>query len=175
MIRDHPLIKPQKIMKLSHQLLGLALVAGGLTLSFHPAQAQNAVDQIEVARGVLKADRQATVAQTLQLTEAESTAFWPLYHQYRAEMDKAGDDLVKLVKEYAAAYPNVPEARAKTLLEDLGDLEKKHAATRAAWLKKIGKFLPASKTLRFAQIESRLDLVLRLELAANIPLVETTK
>jgi hypothetical protein len=162
-------------MKITRQLLGLALVSGGLALSGHRALAQNAVDRIEVARGVLKADRQATVAQTLQLTESESTAFWPLYHQYRAEMDQVGDGLLKLVKDYAAAYPNVPEAKAKTWLKDLGDLEKKYAATRAAWLKKIGKVLPASKTLRFAQIEARLDLALRLELAVGIPLVETPK
>jgi len=162
-------------MNLSRQLLCLTLVAGGLTLPVHPARAQSAVDQIEVARGVLKADRQALVAQNLQLSETESPAFWPLYHQYRAEMDKAGDDLLKLVQEYARVYPAVPEAQAKKMLKDLRDLEQKYTATRASYLKKVGKVLPATKTLRFAQIESRLDLALRLELAAHIPLVETTK
>jgi hypothetical protein len=175
MIRDHPLINPQKIMKLSRQLLCLTLVAGGLTLSFQPAPAQNTVDQIEVARGALQADRQSLVAQNMQLSETESPAFWPLYHQYRAEMDKAGDDLLKLVEDYARVYPAVSEPQAKKMLKDLRDLEQKHAATRATWLKKIGQVLPATKTLRFAQLESRLDLALRLELAARIPLVETPK
>lgn len=158
-------------MKSSGRILTTLLASAALALPLQSARAENTQDKIEVARSVLKADRQAIIAQTLQLTEAESTAFWPLYHQYRAELDKTGDDLLKLIKEYASVYPNVPEDKAKSLLKGLGDLEKKHAAMRASWLKKIGKILPAGKTLRFAQIESRLDLALRLEMAANIPLV----
>jgi hypothetical protein len=115
------------------------------------------------------------VAQNLQLTEAESRAFWPLYHQYRAAMDKVGDALLKLVLEQPQPSANVPEARAKKLLKELGALEKKHAATRADYLRRIAKVLPASKALRFAQLESRMDLALRLQLAAGIPLVEPPK
>ena len=107
----------------------------------------------------------------MQLSDTESKAFWPLYNEYRAEMDKVGDGLVSLVKEYARSYPEVPEASAKQLLKDLMGLEKKQMATRESYLKKFGKVLPASENLRFAQVESRLDLALRLELAAEIPLV----
>jgi Spy/CpxP family protein refolding chaperone len=162
-------------MKSPGKTLTTILAATALALPFQLARAENTQDQIEVARSVLKADRQAVVAENLQLTEAESTAFWPLYHQYRAEMDKIGNDLLKLVKEYAASHPNVPEDKAKKLLKNLGDLEKKQVTTRAAWLKKMSKVLPATKALRFAQIESRLDLAVRLQVAASIPLVETPK
>jgi hypothetical protein len=91
--------------------------------------------------------------------------------QYRAEMDKIGDGLVKVVHDYAMLYPDVPDDRAKKLLKELSRLEKEHAATRSAHLKKVGKVLPASKTLRFAQVESRLDLAVRLDLAATVPIV----
>jgi hypothetical protein len=37
-----------------------------------------------------------------------------------------------------------------------------------SYLKKFGKVLPAAKALRFAQIETRLDLLVHLNLAANI-------
>jgi hypothetical protein len=153
----------------------LILTAGLVGVPFPPAIGQTAQDEMEVVHSVIKADRHAVVADTLQLTEAESQAFWPLYHRYRVEMDKAGDGLMKLVLEYAKYYPAVPEDRARKMLKELGDLEKKHAATRASYLKKIGKVLPATKTLRFAQVESRLDLAVRLGLAANIPLVPATK
>ena len=63
----------------------------------------------------------------MQLTESESTGFWPLYRQYRAEQEKVGDGLVKLVLEYADLYPNVPEDRARLLLKDYTALEKKLA------------------------------------------------
>ena len=51
--------------------------------------AQTVEDEIQVARSALKADRKATVASAVQLTEAEAKAFWPLYDEYRAEMDKS--------------------------------------------------------------------------------------
>jgi hypothetical protein len=38
-------------------------------------------------------------------------------------------------------------------------------------LKKFTKVLPKSKALRFSQLENRLDLAMRLQLASVIPLV----
>ncbi|MFN0066403.1 MAG: hypothetical protein ACKVYV_02095, partial [Limisphaerales bacterium] len=121
--------------------------------------------------GAIRADRQAIVTEAMQFTPTEAEAFWPVYHRYRAEMDAVGDGLKHLVLEYAGLYPDVPDDRAKLMLKEMAALEKKHAATRAEYLKKFARILPAAKTLRFAQVENRLDLALRLELAASIPLV----
>ncbi len=158
-------------MKKSLNVLLSVLLLALLTLACWPANAQTDEDALAVVRSVIQADRQAVVANTMQLSETESPAFWPLYRQYRAEMDKVADGLVKLMQEYAAAYPDVPDDRAKKILQQMNDLQKKHVATRATYLKKFGKVLPPSKNLRFAQVENRLDLVLQLKLASIIPLV----
>jgi Cu/Ag efflux protein CusF len=86
-------------------------------------------------------------------------------------MDKIGGNLLKVVQEYATVYPDVADDRAQRLLSTLMDLEKERSATRASFLKKSEKILPASKTLRLAQVESRLDLALQLTLASRVPLV----
>lgn len=156
---------------LPQHLLGLALAAAPLFLSAPRVPAQNVTDEIEVIRGVLKTDRKVVVAETMQLSETESAAFWPLYREYRTDMDRIGDGLVKLILEYADAYPAVPEERAAALLKNYQALEKNWLNTRARHLKRIGKVLPASKVLRFAQVENRLDLALRLQLAGALPLV----
>jgi hypothetical protein len=158
-------------MKLTPTLPLILLTSSLLAVPWSFAAAQTNQDPIAVARSVLKADRQAAVKDILQLTETESQKFWPLYQQYRAEMDKVGDGLVKLVKEYAGYYPDVPNEQAAKMLKELCSLEKKQVAIRASYLKKSGKILPAAKNLRFAQVENRLDLALRLQLAAEIPLV----
>jgi hypothetical protein len=159
------------IMKMSI-CLALVVVATATTiLPCGQAATPTEQDEIAVARNAIKADRKATVTEVLQLTPTEGTQFWPLYQQYRTEMDQVADGLVKLVKEYAGYYPNVPEDRARQMLKDFTDLEKKQVALRASFLKKFGKVIPADKTLRFAQVENRLDLAVRLELAASIPLV----
>jgi len=147
------------------------LTCGMLAASLFRVSAQTDQDLIEVARGVIKADRQTIVASTMKLTEAESKAFWPLYHEYRFEMDKVSDKLMKLVLAYAKDYPDVPEDRAKQWLKDYMDLQQEQVNKRTAYLKKFSKVLPADKTLRFAQVETRLDLLAHLQLAANVPLV----
>jgi hypothetical protein len=149
----------------------LAVAASLLALPAQQATAQTATDDIEVLRSVLKTDRKVVIAEGMQFTEAEGNAFWPLYRDYRAGMDKLGDGIVKLVREYAAAYPNVPEDRAATLLKDYQALEKDLVNERAKHLKKFAKVLPKSKVLRFAQLENRLDLALRLQMASAVPLV----
>ena len=142
-----------------------------LMISASAGVAQNVTDAIEIVRATYKADRQAFLAETLQLTESESAAFWPLYRSYRADMDKLGDGLVKLVLEYADVYPDVPEKRAQAMLKEYSALEQKLASQRAWYLKRAAKVLPAAKALRWAQLENRMDLVLRLQLAGKVPLV----
>lgn len=159
------------IMKQLRKLSLILLIGAVLIAPRHLAIAQSDAELIEVARGAVAADREATVTAAMQFTGAEAKAFWPLYKQYRAEMNVVGDGIKKLVLEYGKLYPDIPDDRARAMLKELADLEKKQVATRARNLNKIGKVLPSAKTLRFAQVESRLDLVVRLELAASIPLV----
>jgi hypothetical protein len=148
----------------------LVLLAATILWPARLAEAQDVNDAIGAVRTTYAVDRQVFLAEHLQLTGSESAAFWPLYRQYRAKQEQVGDGLVKLVLEYGDAYPNVPEDRARQLLKDYAALETKLANTRAEYLKKFEKILPAAKTLRFAQLENRLDLALRLQLASAIPL-----
>jgi hypothetical protein len=151
--------------------VSIILLTAGMALGTWTGHAQAPEEQIQVARGALKADRKATVAEAMQFTGDEGKAFWPLYEQYRADMDQRGDELLKLVKEYAQLYPNVPDDRAKVILKELGSLELKRVETRNWYIKKMEKVLSPAKTLRFAQVDTRLDLAVRLLVAANIPLV----
>jgi len=134
------------------------------------AHAQSDQDLIEVARSVVSADRKAIVVTELELTDDEASAFWPLYREYRSAIDKINDELMDLVLQYAKLYPNVPEKEAKQMLKTYTSLQQRHVEQRTAYLKRFGSILPPGKALRFAQVETRLDLVVQLNLAARIPL-----
>ena len=169
------LLKPIMKMKAKsmRRLLVAVLVCGMMAASIGQAIAQTDQDLIEVARSVVKANREAVVISTMQLTEAEGKNFWPLYHEYRFEMDKTSDKLVNLVLAYAKDYPDVPEDRAKQWLKEYLELQQEQVDMRTAYLKKFSKVLSAAKALRFAQVETRLDLMAHLQLAAQVPLVPT--
>ena len=74
----------------------LALLAA-LAISSNAGAVENPADVIDSARVTYRADREAYLAENLQLTASENAAFWPLYRAYRADVDKLGDGLVKLV------------------------------------------------------------------------------
>jgi hypothetical protein len=161
-------------MKVTHRIL-IALCTGTVIYACQPAMAVSSQDEIEVLRSVLQVDRQIVVAENLDLTEAEAKAFWPVYHHYRVAVKEAGDSLVQLIQDYANLYPDVPEDRAEAMLKTLLELEQRKATIRTIYMGKVSQVIPASKALRFAQVEARLDLVINLELASMIPLVPTSQ
>ena len=57
-------------------------------------QAQTVMDGIEVLRATIKADRKVVIAENLQLTDAEGKAFWPMYRDYRHDVERANDGQV---------------------------------------------------------------------------------
>ncbi len=145
--------------------LGLTLTTGDILLGQTPR------DAVEVLRSDLKADRKAFIAENLALTPEESEKFWPIYRDYRTEVDRIADGIVKLVLEYADLYPNLPEEKASELLKSYTTAETKLVAVRTKYLKKLKAALPAAKVFRFAQLDNRLDLGVRVGLAAAIPVL----
>lgn len=144
----------------------------------HPAVAQvnpafaDVSDEIEMVRSLVRMERKAAVEQAMQLTPAESQAFWTVYNEYEAERTRVNNRAVKVVTDYAAAYPEVGDARAQTLLaesfaadSDLLNLKKKYA-------KRFAKVLPPARVARFFQIERKLDAVQNLSVAEQIPLID---
>lgn len=152
------------------------IVAGFLSTTTLCAMAAFAADTaprdvIEVLRADLKANRKAIVAEQMQLTEKESEAFWPIYRDYRAEVEKASDRIAELILEYADLYPNVPEKKASEMLKQYAKTEAELLSVKRKYFKKLEKVLPPSKVFRFAQVDNRYDLATRVGIASSIPLM----
>ena len=155
------------IMKNWVGLLGLAIALSAIG----SASAQNVRNGIEAMRADLKADRKVVLAEEMNFTPKESEAFWPIYRDYRVEVEKVGDQVVKLVLEYADLYPDVPEERARGMLSQYAKTESNLVAVKRKYYKKMGKVLPATKVFRFAQLDNRFDLGTRVALAGSIPVL----
>lgn len=137
--------------------------------------AQTTADEIAFTRAQIQADRQAIVAATLDLPEEKGEAFWPMYREYRAEIDVQGDRLWKLLSDFADKYESLSDADAKAMLDEWISIEKKHADIRGRWAGKLSKKIGAPSTARFFQIENKLDSIVRLELAVDVPLARPAK
>ena len=146
----------------------LILITG--LLAALPALAQDERDVIEVIRTQIQADRQALVAQNMQLNPTESEEFWPLYREFQLERAEISDRRVNLIMEFRDNYSNLDDERAEELLKEGIKIQNDKVKLWKKYRRKIDRILPASKTLRFFQIESKLDTIIDFDLARSIPL-----
>ena len=162
-----------------NRLLLVAASVVVLTLSVAGVIDAQTVDQwtvIQQLQADLKADRQAVVAQNLPLTEAEAKAFWPVYKEYRTEVERLGDRLVKVIAAYAANYPGqMNDERATAFFNEYLAIERDRAEVRDKYVPRVRKVLPGMKAARFFQIENKLDALINLGIAQEIPLVPLKK
>ncbi len=153
------------------KVLNACLAVGLALAAFSSAQAQVQSD-IATERSQLQSDRQAIVAANLPLTEEQAAAFWPMYRDYRGEMQKLGDRVVSLVLDYAKNSEALTDDQATAMLDDLLALQKDALKIKTDWVEKFRKILPSKAVTRFYQIENKLDTVLLFEAADQVPLVE---
>ncbi len=146
------------------------LLVGASLLFQELLAAETPAGPLEVLRQSIAADRTDIIARGMQLTDKEAAEFWPIYLEYRAASEKLGDQVIKLVLEYKDLYPNLPQDKALRLLKEYAELELAQAELKKKFIDKYKKVLPASKVLRYFQLENRLDLAVRVQLAGVIPL-----
>ena len=132
-------------------------------------------DQLQQLRAQVQADRQAVLAANLGLTDAEGAAFWPVYREYRGEMAKAGDRLQKLIQDYARVYDTATNEQAKPMVDEMLAIQQAELKIKESYLPKFRKVVPEVKVARFLQIENKIDALIKLELAADIPLIGPSK
>ena len=143
-----------------------------------PAMAQTSgttgTANMDILRQKIKADKKLVVAENLNLTDAEGTAFWPVYEAYQKELQQINQRMVTTIEAYAAAYNKGPVANdtAKKLLDDAIAIDDAEAQARKATVAKAMAVLPAMKAARYIQIENKIRAAIRYELAAAIPLVQ---
>ena len=137
------------------------------------AQTTNTAN-MDILRQKIKADKKLIIAENLQLTEAEGTAFWPVYDAYQKELQPINQRLAAVILAYAEAYNKGPvaDAAAKKLLDEAVAVDDAEAKLKTSYVAKVLATLPATKAARYVQIENKIRAALRYELAAGIPLVK---
>jgi len=161
------------------------VIVAGMVLCAVPAFAQttgsadtNAAStdtNMQILMDKLKADKKLLVASNMDLTDAEAKSFWPLYEAYQKDLQQINEKLGKTIATYAEAFNQgkgtISNDTAKKLLHEAISVEEQEVKLKRANAEKVGKVLPAAKTARYIQIESKIRALIKFELAKQIPLV----
>jgi len=135
---------------------------------------QAASDQdIQLLRKDIREQKKQLIAENLNLTPTEATKFWPVYDQYQAEYAKIGDAKVALIKEYAQTWGTITDEQALIYLRRAQDIDESVIQLRKKYVPIVNQVLPGKKTATFFQLDRRIGLLLDVQLASQIPLVQS--
>lgn len=127
-------------------------------------------DTMEMLREKLRADKKLIVAEAMHLTEAEATAFWPVYDNYQKDLTALNNRTMKLIKDYSDSYGSMTDPAAKGIVDSFLAIEKDRIQLMQTYAPKLRKVLPEVKVARYYQIENKIRAVVNYELASEIPL-----
>jgi hypothetical protein len=127
---------------------------------------------VDLLRSDVRAQAAAIVSELMQLNEADDKAFWPVYRAFEADLSKLNDARIALIQEYADNYSTLTDARADTLAHRALELEGQRTDLKTKYYDRLRTVVSPKVAARFIQIENQLLLLLDLQIAASLPIVE---
>ena len=82
------------------------------------------------------------------------------------------DQRLALIREYAQAYEKMTDEIANRLAQAALDLEARRNALKTKYYERLTTILPARTAARVLQVENQILLLLDLQIAASLPVIE---
>ena len=137
-----------------------------------PAWSVETASEIELTRSVIQTQKKAIIAKNMAFTEAEAEAFWPVFREYQQALQPINDRKVTLIMDYAENFEKLSNDQAKGMIEDFLNIQKDEVKLKKKFVRRFSKVIPIKKVARYYQLENKMDSVINIELAANIPLIQ---
>ncbi len=161
-------MKTMKILGLV-AVVAMAVIFSGRTVAQN-SSSDAAVDAyIDAMRADFRADKIDLITAAMQFNQKDAAAFWPVYKRYQAEVTALNDERVQLIKTYADKWTTMTDADAKSLAQKSLDLEGRRNDVRKKYFAEFNQVLPGLTVAKFFQLEHRLDLLVDLKIASELP------
>jgi hypothetical protein len=151
------------------KILVLSVICALLPASLAFAQVDS---YIEMLRSDVRTEKVAVITEVMAFTDAESEAFWPIYREYELELAKIFDMRLANIKDYAEHFEAIDDAKADELILNSFKIGEKRNKLQKSYFGKFKKAIGAKRAAKFMQLEHQIDLLIDLQIAANLPLVE---
>ena len=127
---------------------------------------------LELQRVDLRKQKRILIEQAVPMTEEQKKSFGPVYDKYEKQLIQLNDSRLALIKDYAANYENMTDEKAAELIMKAMDFQEKRLAGRRSYFNDVKAFLPPKMVARLMQLENQTDLLVDLQIAAEVPLVK---
>lgn len=151
--------------------VGAMLFAAGTQTSQAQAGTGITQAQLDSAKKAAASARKQTVAANMTLSAAQAKAFWPVYDAYRAEVMKIKEKQWNALHQMLTAPDSITDAKANMMTNMWLSLQMQEQQLRARYFPKFTAVLGSKLTMRYFQVEHRMDLMVAMAFAEEIPLV----
>jgi hypothetical protein len=127
---------------------------------------------IQLLRADLSAKKEQIVRETMQLNDQQAAIFWPIYRDYQSEQSKLAAEKLAVVTDYSGNFATITDNKADQLAQHVMQLDEKRMALREKYYATMKKALSPTVALRFFQVENQLQLIVDLQIAVNLPIIE---
>jgi hypothetical protein len=148
-----------------------SLVALAVVLSSSVAYGQSE-KYVELMREDLKTEKVAIVTEAMQMTDDQSSVFWPIYREYDLERSKLGDRRLALIKNFADNFEMMTDDTAKKIANDSFKLREDRLKLKKKYYKQVEKELGAVMAARWMQTEYIIESLIDLQISAGLPLIQ---
>jgi len=137
---------------------------------------QSASDQdIDLMRQDLRNKKRQIIAENLPLSDAEAEKFWPIYQHYTNDLKQINDEKYVLLKDYAQSWGNMSNQDALIYIRRWLEVDQEVQALRSKYVPVVSQVLSGKGTATFFQLDRRISMMMDIQLASQIPLVQGKK
>ena len=141
------------------------------------ASAQTAKDKefqayVDVMRKDIRTQKQSLVDQAMGLEAAQKSQFWTIYDGYQKALNAIGDQRVANIKKYADNIDKMTDVIADELAVKMLDIESQRTALKKKYYAEFKAKMGARVAARFLQVETTIGLLLDLQIASEVPILQ---
>lgn len=129
-------------------------------------------EDIQMMRKDIRSQRKQIIAANMKLTDAEAEKFWPVYEQFVSELVKINGTKYNLIKQYVQTGGALTDTEADSAVNQWVGIDQSVAQLRMKYIPTFRKVLSPKNTALFYQLDRRVQLMIDLQLASSIPLIE---
>jgi hypothetical protein len=153
-------------------MLASLLLVAALQAQTAPAADTSLENALALVRTDVRANKAAIIGKALALPDSQAQIFWPLYREFEASTAKLWDDRLQLVREYAAAYDSLSDAKAREFVQRAFAIDERRVKLNKETYKKFSKKLPGKTVAHFFQLDGFLNRVVELKVIAALPEIQ---
>lgn len=128
-------------------------------------------EDVKLIRQDVQSIKDDVIKDTMQFTEAEGTAFWPIYKQYADQQRAIAEKRFAVILDYAKNIDTMTDAGASSLSQRMLQVEDDTQALRRQYFPKFETALGGKRAAKFYQVDNRLTMIVNVQLASEIPLI----